>query len=69
LFTDPVSGLIPVLEQALAGILQEGVGDLQLKEEGLQNSPVENKERLNSPEDLGNITGFEGLIKNLITIV
>jgi flagellar capping protein FliD len=69
LFADPVSGLIPVLEQALAGILQEGVGDLQLKEEGLQNSPVENKERLNSPEDLGNITGFEGLIKNLITIV
>lgn len=69
LFTDPVSGLIPVLEQALAGILQESIGDLQLKEDGLRISSAVEKDRLDSPEDFGNITGFEGLIKNLITIV
>ena len=69
LFTDPVSGLIPVLEQALAGILQESIGDLQLKEDVLLISSGLEKERQNLQEDLGDITGFEGLIKNLITIV
>jgi flagellar capping protein FliD len=69
LFTDPVSGLIPVLERELAGILQENIGDLQIKEDALRISSGVRKERQDSPEDLGNITGFEGLIKNLITIV
>jgi hypothetical protein len=49
--------------------LQESTGDLRIKEDELRISSGVEKERRDSPDDFGNIAGFEGLIKNLITIV